>query len=248
VLVPEGAASLPLTEGPAQKPVSHPFHDTKYHAVTYTPVATTRFREYFPAAATANPAAVTLTGADTPAIDVLNSARPDLPKVLYVVPMFSWTSGPTSSVRQGALRVYLNRPWYSSGAGELLGVLFLPGQPFVSMEEPLQKFATRWGADPIWLSAKTDTAAQLANFTAFTAAGSGLSLAETSALVDVAGYTVEFDANRKLWFADIQLDLGTSYTPFVRLAMARTSHASFRRTSRSSRRSAPRRLFPESTR
>jgi hypothetical protein len=222
VLVPEGAASLPLTEGPAQKPVSQPFNDTKYHAVTYTPVSTTRYREYFPAAVTANPAAVTLTGADSPAVDVLNSARPDVPKVLYVVPMFSWTNGPTSSVRQGGLRVYLDRPGFSSGAGELLGVLFMPGLTFVSKDdEPLQKFATCWGADPIWLSAKTDTAAQLANFTAFTASQPGLSLEETSALVDVAGYTVEFDANRKLWFADIQFDLGTSYTPFVRLALAR---------------------------
>lgn len=221
VLVPEGAASLPLRDGPSQKPVSHAFNDTKYHAVTYTPIATTRFREYFPATATANPAAVTLTGAATGPLEVLNSARPDLPKVLYVVPMFSWTGGPTASVRQGGLRVYLDRPWYSSGDGELLGVLFLPGQAFVSMEEPLQKIATRWGADPIWLSARTGTSAQLANFTAFTAAGSSLSLQETSALVDVAGYTPEYDPVRRLWFADIQLDLGTSYTPFIRLALAR---------------------------
>ena len=37
----------------------HEFHDTKHRKVDYTAIATTRFREYFPAAVTADPANLT---------------------------------------------------------------------------------------------------------------------------------------------------------------------------------------------
>jgi hypothetical protein len=35
--------------------IQHPVGDTKYHKVTYTPIASTRFREYFPTTITADP-------------------------------------------------------------------------------------------------------------------------------------------------------------------------------------------------
>ncbi|MGH9186512.1 MAG: hypothetical protein ACRD0U_11960, partial [Acidimicrobiales bacterium] len=53
-----------------------------------------------------------------------SSARPAAPKVLYVVPTFMWGRTATRSTRlSGGLRVYLDRPWWSSGAEERLGVL-----------------------------------------------------------------------------------------------------------------------------
>ncbi len=124
----------------------HDFGDTKYRKVNYSAVATTRFAEYFPIK---DPAQLTRT---SPAmtVDVPNSARPPLPQVLYVVPTFGWERKPQINVDKGGLqlgpillpnlkgvgslstrtggglRIYLDRPWYGSGDGELLGVVVWP--------------------------------------------------------------------------------------------------------------------------
>jgi hypothetical protein len=37
----------------------------------------------------------------------------------------------------------------------------------------------------------------------------------------VAGHAVSFDAERQLWFCDIDIDMGDAYYPFIRLALAR---------------------------
>ena len=37
----------------------------------------------------------------------------------------------------------------------------------------------------------------------------------------VVGHTPEFDHDRKLWYCDLQVDAGSSYFPFVKLALAR---------------------------
>ncbi|MGA8183615.1 MAG: hypothetical protein WB819_08225, partial [Terriglobia bacterium] len=126
----------------------HDFGDTKYRKVGYQAVATTRFREYFPTLA---PDQLTRKS-PVVQVDVPNSARPARPKVLYVVPTFGWERkdgvrfdgntrpdisgtpisgikgfGATSKRMPGGLRIYLDRPWYSSGAGELLGAVVWPG-------------------------------------------------------------------------------------------------------------------------
>ena len=46
-------------------------------------------------------------------------------------------------------------------------------------------------------------------------------LQESGAVVSVVGYPVAFDADRQLRFADIRIDAGAAYWPFVRLALAR---------------------------
>jgi len=57
------------------------------------------------------------------------------------------------------------------------------------------------------------------------AALGGLAAAKTAPAVAVAGHTVSYDQDRSLWYSDIQFDWstksGTSYFPFVRLALAR---------------------------
>jgi hypothetical protein len=40
-------------------------------------------------------------------------------------------------------------------------------------------------------------------------------------VVTVAGYPPSFDAERNLWYADLLIDTGDAYWPFVRLALAR---------------------------
>ena len=53
----------------------------------------------------------------------------------------------TQSVRRGGgLRIYLEPPWFSSGEGELLGVVLRPDE----VTEPRDDRMTRWGMDPIW--------------------------------------------------------------------------------------------------
>ncbi len=150
----------------------HPVGDTKYHKVTYTPIASTRFREYFPAAVTADPqnlirptaAEVGTPAADAAkmAIDVRNSARPDAAKPLYLLPTFDWSrssgGGEFKAFRRGGgLRVYMERPWYSSGDGELLGVILRPPQVLIGSDqaEILKKYTSEWGMDPIWPAAST---------------------------------------------------------------------------------------------
>src|SRR5262249_47037001 len=110
-----------------------------------------------------------------------------------------------SSVRGGGrLRVYIGRPWFSSGAGELLGVVLLPCGP-VPLEQ--QAYYTSVGRDPIW-SSRPINALGTADFPLAVDARGSLSLEETGLSTSVAGHEVQFDPERKLWFCDIQLAPG----------------------------------------
>ena len=62
----------------------HYFNDTRHHCVTYTAVATSRFREYFSES-------LDFTRSSDPiVVDVPASARPVAPSVVYVLPTFGW--------------------------------------------------------------------------------------------------------------------------------------------------------------
>ena len=104
----------------------HEFHDTRHRRVSYSLVATTRFREYFPAAVTADAANLSLRS-DPAVLDIPASARPAAPKVLHVLPTFGWSEATSGSAvtrtRRCGLRVVMDRPWYDSGDGELFGVV-----------------------------------------------------------------------------------------------------------------------------
>jgi hypothetical protein len=203
----------------------HEFHDTKYRKVTYQAVATTRFREYFPAHVTADERNITRR---SPAVtlDVPNSAPPPAPRVLYVLPTFVWQESSdqawlTRTRRGGGVRVYLDRPWYSSGDGELLGVVlwncapprqdasvgvrfvggggfpipvFGPATPQVP--EHLKPYVTQWAMDPIFDGEPTpaQTTPYFEHFRNAVATEVDLRLLETSEFtVAVAGHAVKFD-------------------------------------------------------
>ncbi len=216
----------------------HEFHDTKHRTVTYTAVATTRFREYFPDTLTANPENITRKSQPR-TLSVLSSARPPAPKVLYVVPAFRWETEPEGSWAVsrrsgGGLRVYLDRPWFSSGEGELLGCVLWGCAPpdhaqFIPFEvkDPQRSYVTQWGMDPIW-DAFPVTSEAVPRQDAFLNAvkfGEGLTLDELSQHPDlsfsVAGHAVAYDTVRRLWYCDIEMDPGGAYFPFVRLALTR---------------------------
>ena len=159
--------------------------------------------------------------------------------MVHVVPTFGWTLNRApggaliESNRPGStLRVYLRRPWWTSGAGEKLGVVLFPGGvngTHTKVPDDLVPYATQWGSDPAY--GGFPLPAPLPRFASFPEASStarGLFLDElphrpgaTDRLFDVAVHDVGFDAEQDLWYCDIRFDAGAAYQPFVRLGLAR---------------------------
>ena len=113
----------------------HEFGDTRHRRVDYRFRASTRFREYFRpellAAADANPLddGQSVVG-PIMQVSVPSTARPAAPIVHSVIPLFRWSDAtepeqPMSRRhgRRAGVRIYLERPWFSSGNDELLGLL-----------------------------------------------------------------------------------------------------------------------------
>ena len=215
-----------LTLGWGELPYApqHEFHDTRHHLVTYTPVSASRFREYFEPTV---PGGTSRKG-NGMTVHVPSSRRPDAPTVRYVIPAFGWQRDEDTNLRTsrrlgGTIRVFLDRPWWSSGDGELLGIVTWPGVIPAERQAQLSKFVSRIGGDPIYLSS-SPAPALLGPYTfpSATAQEYGLTLDELpDDTVDVAGHTPTFDENRGLWTCDVRIDAGDVYHPWVRLALAR---------------------------
>jgi hypothetical protein len=212
----------------------HQIGDTRHHVVSYTPTATSRYREYFPLSDGAGPRDFTRAG-ESVTVDVPASARPVAPSIRYVLPTFGWervTSGnQVRSVRTGGgLRIYLDRPWWSSGAGELLGVTLANSGAAEPDREEWKPFITQWGQDPIWQTAALADFPATSNFPDATATETALPLDPGPAaspylsgrLVDVAGHDVHYDAERGLYYCDLTVDCDeATYAPFIRFGLAR---------------------------
>jgi hypothetical protein len=212
----------------------HRIGDARHHIVTYTAIATSRFKDYFDA----HDETLDFTRTSDPVeVHVPASVRPLAPLVRYVVPTFGWdrvtSANQVRSVRSGGgLRIYLDRPWHSSGTGELLGVT-VPHAWDIDREQ-WKGSVTQWGEDPLWASAPLASFPGVESFPDASANEADLTLDtfdEISILfatvaiqrrVDVAGHEVGWDPDRKLYYCDLTVDTGTAtYTPFVRLALAR---------------------------
>lgn len=180
-------------------------------------------------------------------VDVVvpSSARPLAPEVALIVPTFRWegTAGAlqTSTRIGGGLRVYLRRPWGSSGLNEDLGVVLLRDNARGAFDAA-EDLVTRWGQDPTLLGTQPPMPLAISgypgadNFTNRSSVARAVTLAETGAPVDVVRYAVGahdaegvvtgYDAERDMWFADIDIDAGDSYRPMIQLALARYQSAS----------------------
>lgn len=169
---------------------------------------------------------------------ILSTARPAPPKIHSIVPSFAWSNPPSidprvrnSNRKGGGLRIYLERPWYSSGADERLGVLVFPSDlnadTFLEPDEvELNKpFTTMWGMDPIFKSPQLPTQIPTKDtIVSDDDASKVLAVPEAgdSELVRyVAAHRVQYDPELDLYFADVEFDTGLAYTPFVRLALVR---------------------------
>ncbi len=207
----------------------HTLGDTRHHRVHYRAVAVSRDSDCFEEFVDGKPG---FARHSKPAeVSIPASSRPQAPDIAYVVPSFAWQRQTDTGVKRslrfgGGLRVYLNRPWYSSGAGELLGVSLWSGQawPDDTERKRLKSYFTQWGMDPIWDTRALGGVPQIGNFPDRIAQASGVSLAAPDVenlQVDVVAFATRFDPERKLWFADLTLDHGDTYMPFVRLALVR---------------------------
>jgi len=162
------AVNLPGWEGVLLHSSAHAFPDTKHHAAKYRFRATTRFREYFaPALLAPDPADPLDDGKSVVSaeleVSVPSTVRPDPPKVHSVLPLFRWGEGEEPEqpfgrrhTRGTGVRLYLERPWNSSGDGELLAVLLTPtgddSAGYPPQPNPAEgfPFVSQWGSDPIW--------------------------------------------------------------------------------------------------
>ncbi len=212
----------------------HEFGDTRHRYVGYHLEATTRYREYFPPEITSNPANIQRVG-PVKSIHVPSSLRPPVLKPLYVLPTYRWEDDLPADPKErwekmrrtrygNGLRVYLERPWYLSGADEALGLVLWP-DPAGGFENH-QKHVSLMGQDPIHSSNPPQAALQLSHFTNRNKKLSrkGVPLREVPGVsFDVSAFDVEYNEERQLWYADLLFDsqVCTSYYPFVRLAMAR---------------------------
>ena len=201
----------------------HAFPDTKHRQITYTATATSRFTEYF------EPNLKFTRTGDPVLVDVPSSSRPLAPVIAYIVPSFGIERQDSTNVKTemrfgNGLRVYIHRPWYSSGEQELLGAVLWPAfstPPTSPQREQYKHLITQWGLDPVWQTEQISEMPAAWQFSSATQTGSNLTLEESTILVDVAGHNVGFDASRKLWYCDITFENPSAYTPFVRLALAR---------------------------
>jgi hypothetical protein len=230
----------------------HEFDDTRHRMVDYRTTIVSRHQEYYPASKSRR-----FSSSSEPTHRKIDSSkRPDPPVVSYIVPTFQWDThehGKSQSEtvltrKGGGLRIYIERPWYSSGDGELLGVVLLPdevrkspsvldrftaalnGTNLSCVEGFMDENVTIWGADPIWSGGDINDQPYLANFKSGRPPINNLLLPELSSAgrnsagglpVTVLPYEVRYDRDRRLWFADIDMDPTTAYNPFVRFALVR---------------------------
>lgn len=169
--------------------LTHHFPDTRHRRITYRFRASTRFREYFDPALLAPDPTIPLDDGRSVlsapvVVDVPSSARPSPPVVHSVVPLFRWDKGTEPEqpmarrhVRRAGVRIYLERPWFSSGDGELLAVLLapsghgrdeslagmvLPGHDVFGPEQQDESgfpFVSKVGGDPVWFAAEVQNRA-----------------------------------------------------------------------------------------
>lgn len=174
------------------------FGDTKHRKVTYTLTAASRYVEYFPKSITSDPK--NTSRSITIEESIPSSAAPAAPEIAGIVPILKrqeiWDlSDLIESRRSGGLRVLLGPTWHSSGEGEMLALV-----------GPI-----RWGVDPVHSFPNAETATQVK---------------PNSAGIDVAGRTVypfkvEYDQERKSYYADLTFKFDDAYFPFIELTLVR---------------------------
>ena len=222
------------------KPLEQHFGDTKHRWVDYKLNAVSRYREYFDKILTENPDLNTIRESEwVEKVNILSSARPNAPEIDYIIPTFEWkkTGQPTKMIHQrlgGGLRIFIKRPWFSSGVDEKLAILIpSKGNTFsiIGRPTPYSQDYTNWGIDPILFASKpSSNSPDIENFRFSPEIDEDLAYPDNSNKKATAvAYPVHFDVERQLWYCDIALDAQQMYFPFIKLVMARYQKHSLRK-------------------
>ncbi len=152
-------------------------------------------------------------GAPPHSLLVPNARVPAPLPVHSLVPAFTRTvTTTTNSIKVVAngrmVRCYLERPWFHTGEGELLGVVMDAVLPVGALPNH-----TRHGRDAL-LATGGPPQPLPSHFVRATTSGvfDGLS---------VSGHEVAFDAERQQWYCDIEIDTDLGYRSFTRFVLAR---------------------------
>jgi hypothetical protein len=214
----------PVTPGP----ITHNPGDTRYKSIAYKCLGTTRYAEYFSKTESRVSPIVQ--------VEMFASNAPPPPKVLYIKPTFWWdlSGDKVRRKRSNGVRVYLDRPWYASGDGEMLGVivedtpqaqdcsvnLLNATGPYLQTGTLPGAFGdsiSLWGADPIWDATKTANGnVRLLNPSLFQG---GITVNGQRAAL--AGYIPQYDEQLRLWYCDLPFSNPVYYGVFVRLSLVR---------------------------
>ena len=163
------------------------------------------------------------------------------------MPIFKWSKitppridASSAGARPPALRVFMARPWWTSGVGELLGVVTHPGAEDTSAHarsrRPTSCTCSDWGARSgvpraqaelhcvrrlgLWRSAVAAPAPE--SFPARVANGTGSRSTRTHTSASTSRATTSATTRcATSGTADILVDFGNAYTPMLRLALAR---------------------------
>jgi hypothetical protein len=222
----------------------HTLPDTKARTVNYRLYGTSRYREFF-APNELPPADDVGSAGNEVAVNIPNSAVPALPVVHSVIPLFNWaqTGEPEHPfairrTRRSGVRIWLQRPWFSTGDGEMLAV-FTTGEAGLVPDEDV----SLWARDPIIAGPRMANTFEVPILPAWEQRAAQLALApldeparpimhvvtarksdqavDRDRVVDAYMFRPVFDPQRKLWFVDVVLDSPGAMWPFLRLSIAR---------------------------
>jgi hypothetical protein len=199
----------------------HEFGDTRHRTVTYTLRAVSRFRQYFKET---DPNAYTRTTSLT--VPILSSSRPPPPVVLAARPAFEWketgnlnATGAVFTRQRLAtrVRITLQPPWHTTGAGELLAVVVRPE----GTGSELDGVVSQAGYDPIYPSFGVAGGGPYAReITSGTGQPRTLWIEEARANAVVVPHDPRYLADEKCWVSDVSL-AGAYDRALVQLVVAR---------------------------
>jgi len=213
-------------------PLKQQFSDTRHRWINYRLLAASRYDEYFDKILVEKPQLKTWrVGEWKEKINIPSSARPKAPEIDYIVPTFEWrkTENETTMRHQrlgGGLRIFIKRPWFSSGDDEMLGVL-LPQKAynrtsFVAQLPGYNSAYTSWGIDPLLYSVQPKGfSPEPSDFFMNPVIDDDVEYPDKQARTKVVAYPVEFDDERQVWFSDIRVNPHNMYFPFIKLVLAR---------------------------
>jgi hypothetical protein len=199
----------------------HEFGDTRHRTVTYTLRAVSRFRQYF---TETDPNAYTRTTSLT--VPILSSSRPPPPVVLAARPAFEWkesgnlnATGAVFTRQRLAtrIRITLQPPWHTTGAGELLAVVVRPEES----GSELDGVVSQAGYDPIYPSFGVAGGGPYAReITSGTGQPRTLWIEEARANAVVVPHEPRYLADEQCWVSDVSLR-GPYERSLVQLVVAR---------------------------